>query len=167
MDRLFDLLPPQDVGNPETFLAAAASLFDRYPGDLANDAAFEIAQRSDRPTLKLMREVLDEFAEKAMTRQNSEERKRQLPPPARAPRTPEEQARVDKMIVDARRQLGIPESGAVRREPTLPISADLPFDAPIATLRNDGNHARRVMQELDLRRVRREAQAETNLSKTG
>ena len=114
VDRLFDLLPPQDVGNPESFLIAAAVLFSQYTGELGRAAAFEIAQRSDRPTLKLMREVLDEFSERAMTQQNRAERERRLPPPARAPRTPEEQARIDEQVTQARRAFGLPPQGLQR-----------------------------------------------------
>lgn len=114
MDRLFDLLPPQDIGEPEAFLAAASALFANYPAEIGEQAAFEIPQRSDRPTLKLMREVLDEFAERAMTAQNTRERARQLPPPARKPRTPEEQARVDAAVEELRKRHGIPPGGLKR-----------------------------------------------------
>lgn len=109
VDRLFDLLPAQDIGNPEVFLAACVALFAEQPPDIMQKATFEIARRSDRPTLKLIADVLDEFNERALEMQRVKER--MLPPPPRAPRTPEEQARIDKLVSDTRRAFGLPEQG--------------------------------------------------------
>lgn len=112
--RLFGLLPPQDVGDPEAFLTAAIALFAEYETEVMRDAVFKIAKRSDRPTLKLMREVLDEVdAPRARARERMDAT-RQLPPPPREPRTPEQQARVDEQVKALRSAFGLPPEGLPR-----------------------------------------------------
>lgn len=114
------MLPPQDVGEPEAFLAAAAVLFAQYAPEIGDKAAFEIPQRSDRPTLKLMREVLDELNERAIERRNLEQSRRLLPHQPAA-RTPEQQARAEHQIQEIRRAHGIPPQGLERiSNPTNP-----------------------------------------------
>lgn len=114
VDRLFDLLPPQDVGDAKAFLAFAIALFVRYPPQVQDQAVFEIPQRSDRPTPKLMRMVLDEinepFEREAERRRAELSHRLSLPLP-RAKRTPEEQARVDAHVAETRRALSIPQDG--------------------------------------------------------
>lgn len=109
VDRLFDLLPPQDVGDPKAFLAAMIALFAEYPPEVFEQAVFVIAQRSDRPTLKLARTVLVELYEpvaRRLTREAIESAPRQLPRP---PRTEEEQAKIDEQVNAARRRFGLSE----------------------------------------------------------
>lgn len=112
VDRLFDLLPPQDVGNPEAFLAATIALFSSYAPEVMNAGAFEIAKRSDRPTLRLMTEVLDDLDSRARERESVAKR---LPPPKDPKRTPEEQARAQQLAASVRRSFGIPPEGLQRR----------------------------------------------------
>jgi hypothetical protein len=61
VERLFNLVPPLDVGDPEEFFAAAIALFAQYPIEVTERAVFKIAELSDRPTLRLMRSVLEEI----------------------------------------------------------------------------------------------------------
>lgn len=106
--KLFRLLPPQDVLDAEAFLAAAVALFAGYPAEVGERAIALIAGKSDRPTLKIMRQALDEiFApiERESARQAaraSHEQHRALPRPKR---TPEQQARVDAQVAEAKRLL--------------------------------------------------------------
>lgn len=113
-DRLFDLLPPQDVGDPYAFIAAVARVFVSYPAEIMDKAVIEIAQRTDRPTLRFVRETLDALYE-PIARQAARERaaQRVIEPP-RVKRTPDEQRRIDEQVARVRRQLGIPEGGLSR-----------------------------------------------------
>ncbi len=104
---MFDLLPPQDVGDPKAFLAAMIALFTEYPPDVGARAVFEIPKRSDRPTLKIARAVLDDIYEpivRQIERERIERAPRLLP---RRPRTPEEQAKIDQQVADARKHFGL------------------------------------------------------------
>jgi hypothetical protein len=112
---LFQLLPPLDVVDPEAFLAAASALFAQYPPDLQERAAMEIPQRSDRPTLKFMRDVLDDLQDRALERQSANEQKRMIPYKP-APRTPEQQARADEQVIAIRKAHGIPPGGFHNRK---------------------------------------------------
>lgn len=108
MDRLFGLLPPQDVGDPEAFLAATIALFADCAPEIMERASFEIPKRTDRPTLNMMSKVLIELDERAREREQVTKR---LPPQNERPRTPEEQARVNEQVADCRRRFGIPPEG--------------------------------------------------------
>lgn len=117
MERLFALLPPQDVIDAEEFLAASIMLFAQYPIEVMSKAVFEIPQRSDRPTLRLMRQVLDEILapiERECERKRASEGRR-LEAPHPRKRSSEEQARIDAQVAAVRKQLGIPE-GVARRK---------------------------------------------------
>lgn len=111
---MFRKLPPQDVAGPEEFLTEAVMLFVEYPDEVQRRATSEIVRRTDRPTIKQMRVVLDELhgpiLRKAERDRAIRDAKLALPPPSRK-RTPEEQARVDAQVAAARKQLGIPEGG--------------------------------------------------------
>lgn len=131
---MFGLLPPQDVGDPEAFMTAAITLFSGYAPATMERAAFEIPQRVDRATLRIMRVVLDEIEEEARER---EEAVLRLPPPTDQPRTPEEQARVDELVKLTRHALGI-----IR---------------PAFEPRNDGRHAERIKADLEVRRARNQS----------
>lgn len=112
VDRLFDLLPPLDVGEPQAFMSATIAIFAEYPIELIDRFPAAIAQRSDRPTLRLVRAICDEinepYARETARMLAARSALRGLPPP-RAKRTPEEQARVDAQVADFRKALGIPE----------------------------------------------------------
>jgi len=102
--RLFGMVPPQDVGDAEAFLTASITLFARYSNETRQEAVIEIATRSDRPTLKLMKQVLAELEERQIEREEREQRRLRLPAPdPRKSRSPEEQARVDASIEEWRR----------------------------------------------------------------
>lgn len=95
---MFDLLPPQDVGDPKAFLAGMVALFADYPAEVFEQAVFTIPQRSDRPTLKIARAVLDELYEPVRRRVERDAIERQPKLLPRPRRSPEEQARVDAQV---------------------------------------------------------------------
>lgn len=113
MERLFSLLPPQDVLDPESFLVETITAFAEYPVEVMVLAARDIPQHTDRATLKIIRARLDaiyEPFERQLERDRAaESHKRGLPPPS-TKRTPEQQARVDAQVAAFRKQLGIPDS---------------------------------------------------------
>lgn len=158
VEKLFNLLPPQDVLDPEAFLAATITAFAEYPIEVMATAATDIPQRTDRATLKFIRERLDiiyEPFERQLERDRAAQSHRLGLPPPSTKRTPEQQARIDAQVEAARHQLGI--TGNTKRVPVLPPSADLPITAPVHTTRNDGRHASRVMADLEQKRARRES----------
>jgi hypothetical protein len=112
VDRLLGLLPPQDLADPETFIAGAVAVFAEYSPEVRSQAVIEVAKRSDRLRIHLISKVLQEIDERAREREQVAKR---LPPPPEKPRTPEEQARIDKSVADARRRFGIPPDGLRRR----------------------------------------------------
>lgn len=126
--RLFALLPPPDVGDPKAFMATAAAILAQYP-DAVVEAAVSgprgIATRTERPTLKFIKEVCEEFYQPILRDAERGALASQPKPLPRPPRTPEEQARIDKQVADARAKLGIPEGGLVRRGSVLPPAAEL------------------------------------------
>jgi hypothetical protein len=159
VDRLFDLLPPQDVGDPKAFMASVAAIFSQYP-DAVVEAAVGgprgVATRTDRPTLKFIREVCEEFyapIQRQAERDANASQPKLLPRP---PRTAEEQERIDKQVAAVRFRFGIPE-GSARRCPIMPPSADLPIDSPVPPPA-DGRHYERIKAELEGRRARRDVE---------
>lgn len=142
--RLFALLPPLDVTEPEVFMAATIATFVEYPVEVMDLAVPKIAQRSDRPTLKLIKAVCEELyapLERQIEREMAERSYRKGLPPPRRQRTPEEQARVDAQVEEVKRLLGTPT-------PKLHIAPEP---------RHDGNHAARVAADLAARAARRAA----------
>jgi hypothetical protein len=111
VDRLFGLLPPQDVGDPEAFLAATIAMFSEHAPEIMQKAAFEIPKRSDRPTLHMMAQVFSELDDRAREREQVTNR---LPPPIERPRTPEEQERANAQVAEVRRAFGLPPEGLRR-----------------------------------------------------
>lgn len=107
MARLFRLLPPLDVTDPESFTAAAVALFANYSPDIQVAAVHRIALRSDRPTLKVMHQVLEEAYAPIRRQEERADKSRFLPAIPSRKRTPAEQARVDAQVANARRLLGI------------------------------------------------------------
>ncbi len=112
VERLLTLTQMPDVGDPDYFVAAATALFAEYPEVVMVRSVPRIAAASDRPTLRLMRQELDDAyapiaREEARRRAQLEMRAERA---ARWPRTPEEQARVDAQVARARRELGIGEA---------------------------------------------------------
>ena len=107
MANLFKMVSLPDVGDPKVFLSAAAALFAEHAPEIGEAAIKELATRSDRPTLRLMREVLDDLTDRAMERQRRDEGRRRLPPLERK-RTPEEQARAEAQANELRRAFGLP-----------------------------------------------------------
>lgn len=117
VDRLFDLLPPQDVGDPKAFMASVAAIFSQYPDAVVEQAAVGprgIATRTDRPTLRLIKEVCEEFYGPILRDAEREALRNQPKPLPRPPRTPEEQARIDKQVADFRKRFGVPPEGLRR-----------------------------------------------------
>ncbi len=117
--KLFRFLPPLDVDDPRHFMAAVASILAEYPEQVINAAVCPtgIPARSDRPTLRLVKQVCDEILEpvrREWERRAAERDARQSLPPPRRPRTPEEQARVDAQVARARRELAEAASGQAR-----------------------------------------------------
>lgn len=157
-DRLLDFLPPLDVGNPETFIAGITAIFASYPLEVivqAVDPVKGIPSRTDRPTLKLITDVCEEFYDPIRRRLEYEERQRAraaepvlLPRP---PRTPEQQAEIDALVTSARAAFGIPPQGLRRPAVKLPPSADAPYDADVPRTRDDGKHALRIAADLAAR----------------
>jgi hypothetical protein len=111
--RLFRLVSLPDVGDPEAFLSAATMIFADYAPQLGDRAVPILATKSDRPTLKLMKEVLDELNADAIERQSKNDMKlRALPHLKDRPkRTPEEQAKVDAQVAEMRAAFGIQKTG--------------------------------------------------------
>jgi hypothetical protein len=112
VEIMLGLVSPPDVLDPRDYMAAAIALFAKYPEAVMRRAAFEVPQRSDRPTLRLMREVLDELyepvAREIERRRAAESSIRGLPPPD-AKRSPEQQARIDLQVARVRAELHIPD----------------------------------------------------------
>lgn len=101
---MFDLLPPQDVGDPKAFLAAMIALFSEYPSEVGDRAVFEIPKHTDRPTLKVAKCVLDDIYEPIAMRLRREQAEQQTKALPRPPRTAEEQAKIDEQVAAARRR---------------------------------------------------------------
>ena len=158
--KLFDLLPPLDVGDPKAFIAGTITILAQYPGDVmlaAIDPANGIPSRTDRPTLRLIKQVCEEYwepleREAERARAHEEHLKSAVPP--RPPRIPEEQAAIDKKIAAARAQLGIPAEGLRRRaaqpfqgerERSKHILADLAY----RKARNEARQAQRIQVDDD------------------
>lgn len=144
--ELSNLLPPQDVGDPEKVLTAWVKIFAEYPPEVMNEAIVPIARRSDRPSLRLISEVLEDIY--APHRRHVEreiaarQHHRSLPAP-RQERTPEQQARIDAQVAAARQVFGPPK----------PKGWFPPVKAP------RDNYAARVAADLEQRRIRRERTA--------
>jgi hypothetical protein len=159
-DRLLDFLPPLDVGNPETFIAGITAIFASYPLEvivLAVDPVKGIPSRTDRPTLKLITDVCEEFYDPIRRRLEYEERERaRLAAPAllpRPPRTPEQQAAIDAQVAEARAKFNIPD-GYRKKAADLPPSADAPYEAAVPRTHDDGKHAQRIAADLAARAAR-------------
>lgn len=113
--RLFELTLPPDVGDPKGLMTGAVAIFSNYPPEVmiaAVDPVGGIPSRSDRPTLKLIKDVCEEIYGpirrnlEYVARQREREKNQLLLP--RPPRTPEEQARIDKSVAEARAIFGVP-----------------------------------------------------------
>ena len=121
VDALIDFVPLPDVGEPKRFIAALVAIFSEYAEPVierAVDPVKGIPARLKVLRLASVREILDEInapfqreMQRAAARKAAE---LALPPPSRK-RTPEEQARIDKQVANARRDLGIPVGGLRRR----------------------------------------------------
>jgi hypothetical protein len=151
VDKLLDLLPPLDVNDPLSFIAGIVQIFSEYPADVmlaAIDPAHGIPSRADRPTLRLIKTVCEEYYE-PIAREEDRARAQQeilstraLP---QAPRAPAEQATIDAKVAAARRELGIPADGV----PPRGMQARSPrWDRPIS---------KSVLADLEARRIRNQA----------
>lgn len=110
--RLFDLMGPQDVGDPAALQSAIAATFAGFPSAVFDQAPVVIAQRSDRLTLKLVTAVCDEIyapIERQLERDRAAQSHRLGLPAPSTKRTPEQQARVDAQVAAFRKQMGIPD----------------------------------------------------------
>jgi hypothetical protein len=104
VSRLFALCRPQDVGDPKMFMAATVALFVEYPAEVGEQAVFAIPKRTDRPTLKAMREVLDDLYAPIARRIERERIASQPLMLAKPKRTDEQQAEIDRQIAAWRAQ---------------------------------------------------------------
>jgi DNA-directed RNA polymerase subunit K/omega len=106
---LFELTSLPDVASPEAFLSTATVLFADYAPQISEKAVPILATKSDRPTLRLMKEVLDELANADIERQRRQDGHRKALPhlTPRAKRTPEEQAKVDAQCTELRKAFGL------------------------------------------------------------
>lgn len=120
-ERLFNLLPPLDVGDPREFIAATVAILAEFPAEVmmrAIDPVHGIPTRTDRPTLKLIKAVCEEFHGPIM---REEERARarlaaSMERPAPRPRrTAEQQAAINAQVAAWRRERGLPPDGVPRR----------------------------------------------------
>lgn len=159
---MFDLLPPQDVGDPKAYLAAIAAILAGYPEAVQEMAVIGVPTRSSRPSLELIKSVCDELYEPMLRdlerAERTKSRFRALPRP---PRSPAEQAAIDAQVAAVRKEFGIPDRGLDPKPVHLPPSADAKYHAPVHQPRADGKHALRVQAELDARRARRETESQT------
>lgn len=106
-DRLWKLLPPLDVTDPEIFMTEAISILTMYPEAVMERAVHEIPRRTDRPTLRLIKSVCDEVFAPVERQWERDAAHRShiagaLPRPAR---TPEQQARIDAQIARAKAEI--------------------------------------------------------------
>lgn len=97
-DRLFDLLPLQDVGDPHAFLREVISIFESYPVEIMWEAARRIPQENDRPSLKFIREFCDDRYGPELCRVRWQKQIAETIADRRPHRTAEQQARVDAQI---------------------------------------------------------------------
>lgn len=115
--KLFRLVSLPDVGDPKAFLSAATLIFSDYAPQIGDRAVPILATKSDRPTLRLMKEALDELNADAIERQSkNDSRLRALPHLKDRPkRTPEEQAKVDAQVAELRSAFGINKSNPISK----------------------------------------------------
>lgn len=107
--RMFRVLPPPRVEDPEAFLALAIALFAGFPPDVMDEASLVIPVRHKNPQLADMREVLLEIYE-PIARRHRDQRLREAREPVRPPRTAEEQQAVDAQVARWRAKVGpVPE----------------------------------------------------------
>lgn len=150
--KLFGLLPPLDIADPEGFVVATIAIFAEYPGDVmlaAIDPVRGVPSRSDRPTLRLIKAVCDElYAPIDRAREREIYALRARPLPQRRPRSAEEQAAVDAHVAAVRRELGIRTGGVADRG----VRA-----RPLPKL--DPRRERRLLEELERRKARNDSRA--------
>lgn len=141
-------------------MAGVVAIFASYPPavmEAAVDPVRGIPSRTDRPTLKLIKEACEEIYQPMLEEQRRKDgvgQARLAIGPPRRKRTPEEQARADALADEARAAFGIVPGQAVKREIDLPPSADAPLRSYAPELRNDGQHARRIAADLAARAKR-------------
>jgi hypothetical protein len=157
--RLFNLLPPLDVTDPESFMAETISILSEYSVDMVERVVHAIPRRTDRPTLKLINDVCEEVyapiereIERERARLAAEETRRLCPPWPE--RTEEEQQRVREKILAWRRSQGIPETGLPPRGMQ---ARSLPEVSP--------ERMRAVLADCEARRARREQHGEQILAR--
>ncbi len=160
--KLFNFLPPLDIGEPENFIAAVVSILAKYPGDVmmaAIDPADGIPSRTDRPTLRLIKEVCEEYyAPIAREARRARAQQEALPLPPRRQRTPVEQAAVDEKVAAMRRELGIPTDGLPRRGAQAPpLPWERPSDKSLPAPREERPLGKGLLAELEARRARNQA----------
>lgn len=104
VDRLLSLLPPLTVTDPKEFISGAVATFARYPDEVMKAAVFAIASTSDRPTLRIMKQCLDDVSapiDREWERQEAH-RDHVAGLLTRPKRTPEQQARIDADVASFR-----------------------------------------------------------------
>jgi hypothetical protein len=114
--ELFSWCLIPDVADKKVYLAAVAAIFDEYPQRVAcrlADPRSGSRMLRDYPSILQIRQACDELnAPFERERRRYPLLEREQP---RAPRTPEEQARVDAQVVGWRKSAGVPESGTRSR----------------------------------------------------
>jgi hypothetical protein len=171
--KLFDFLPPLDVGDPESFITAVVSILAKYPAAVmlaAVDPIDGIPSRTDRPTLHLIKTVCEEYyapIEHALWRERAQQEAVPLPP--RRERTPAEQAVVDEKVAAMRRQLGIPADGLPHRgaQAPPPFGNGLPRGGAQRPTTWDRPFGEKVLADLEARKARNRAQEPSEPSDDG
>ena len=139
---MFDLLPPLDVGDSKSFLAAAITMFAEYPIEVMDKGVFEIPQLSDRPTLKLMRQTLDKIYEpigrELERKRAAESHQLGLAAPAKP-----DQDRRDQQVIDYKTRVMPVVTSALKTIPAARVDRG-----------NDGRHFQRIAAELEARKAR-------------
>lgn len=92
------------MGDPRAFIAAAVAILADYPASVVGAAVLAIPQRSDRPTLKLIRSVCDEI-HAPLLREAERRARHQSRPLPQPKRTAEQQARIDAQVAAAKQKL--------------------------------------------------------------
>ena len=159
--QLFAWCRMSDAGDAEAYLAGAVAILAEYPVAVMEGIADPVCGTKllkDYPSLRQIREACELLYEpidrEEERRRSHESHLRTLPPPRR-PRTPDEQAAVDRAVAEFRRMVGIPEAG-------LPAKGAQP--APVRFSVWSAERAERLMGDLALRKARNRESGQTTES---
>ena len=108
---------PDDVGDARIYLVGAAAILDEYPPQVQQmicDPRTGTRLLKPFPSLHDLRAACERANEPFERQDARNEHHKALPPPRRAPRTPEDQARIDALVSSARAAHGLPPEGRAR-----------------------------------------------------